>query len=49
MKRLIIAFAVALSLVAGTGTASLADRPTFDETCEDADEKSVGKDFTCPY
>jgi hypothetical protein len=49
MKRLIIALAIALSLVAGTGVASLAGPPSFDETCEEADSKSAGKDFTCDY
>ncbi len=50
MKRLIVALAVAVSLVAGTGAASLAGPPSFDETCEEAETKSAGKkDFTCDY
>jgi hypothetical protein len=50
MKRLIVAVAVALSLVAGTGAALLAAPPSFQETCKDAEETSAGKkDFTCNY
>lgn len=50
MKRFIVAFALAVSLVAGTGTASLAGPPSFQDKCVEAEKASAGnKDFNCDY
>lgn len=51
MKRFVIAVVAALSLLAGTGAASLAGPPTgdfFEEKCLAADGRS-GQDFGCDY
>lgn len=49
MKRVAIAVALALSLIAGTSTASLAAKPDLKETCEDAASRKPNSTYECPY
>ncbi len=52
MKRLVIAVVAALSLLAGTGAASLAVPPPtsiIEAACEFASKTAQGADSTCRY